>query len=221
MAVQKNFVVKNGLQVSNNLIIANPDSVRVGIATSVPQYTFDVRGLAGISTVIVRNELALQSRLSAGSTIGKSGQYLVSTGTGVTWASLPNTRKVYTQTATTGQKTFTGLSYVPGLLDVYINGVKLQGIGTTTTDEFTATTGNSVTLDDACFGGESVEFVAYSSYNVAGNLGVEENIYTTGIVTSIGGFISVANTTPIQISLTGNQLTFTAVGVGSTTLTLS
>jgi hypothetical protein len=46
------------------------------------------------------------------------------------------------------------------------------------------------------------------------------NINATGIVTATNGFISVGNTTPIQISLVGNQLTFTAVGIGSTTLTL-
>ena len=46
------------------------------------------------------------------------------------------------------------------------------------------------------------------------------NINATGVVTSTNGFISVANTTPIQISLVGNRLTFTAVGIGSTTLTL-
>lgn len=46
------------------------------------------------------------------------------------------------------------------------------------------------------------------------------NLNVTGIVTSTGGFISVGNTTPIKISLVGNKLTFTAVGIGSTTLTL-
>lgn len=42
-----------------------------------------------------------------------------------------------------------------------------------------------------------------------------------GIVTASGGFISNENSTPIQISLNGNQLTFTASGIGSTTITLS
>jgi hypothetical protein len=46
------------------------------------------------------------------------------------------------------------------------------------------------------------------------------NINATGIVTATNGFISAGNTTPITISLVGNLLTFTAVGIGSTTLTL-
>ena len=68
--------------------------------------------------------------------------------------------------------------------------------------------------------------------NTSGNLGIGTTNPTsaltvsgdgsfTGVVTATGGFISVGNTTPIQISLIGNQLTFTAVGIGSTTLTLS
>jgi hypothetical protein len=58
----------------------------------------------------------------------------------------------------------------------------------------------------------------------AGNLGIgttnpTEKLTVSGTVLA-DGFISVGNTTPIQISLVGNKLTFTASGIGSTTLTL-
>jgi hypothetical protein len=43
---------------------------------------------------------------------------------------------------------------------------------------------------------------------------------TTGSVFAPDGFVSTANTTPIQIQLVGNLLTFEAVGIGSTTFTL-
>ncbi len=221
MAVQKNFVIKNGLEVDNNLIFANADLNRVGISTNNPQHTFDVIGGIGASTLTVRDELILEGTVSVGSSIGDVGQYLISTGEGVAWQSLPNSRKIYTEIADVGIKTFSSFTYIPGLLDVFINGVKLKGDGTSPEHEFTATTGNSVILDDPCFGGETVEFVVYSSYSVAGTVGIQENVYTTGIVTSLGGFISVGNTTPIQIKLSGNILTFTAVGIGSTSFTLS
>lgn len=221
MGISKNFVIKHGLEVNNNLIVANPDLNIVGINTNDPQHTFDVIGGIGASTLTVRDELLIEGTLSAGSSIGGVGQYLISTGEGVAWQSLPNSRQVYTQIADVGIKTFTGFTYVPGLLDVYINGVKLKGDGTSPEHEFAATTGNSVILDDPCFGGETVEFVVYSSYSIAGTAGIQENVYTTGIVTSLGGFISVGNTTPIQINLAGNILTFTAVGIGSTSFTLS
>jgi len=39
---------------------------------------------------------------------------------------------------------------------------------------------------------------------------------SAGIVTAVNGFISGANMTPIKITLSGNVLSFTAVGIGST-----
>jgi hypothetical protein len=42
MAVNKAFVVKNGLEVAENLIFANNN--KVGIGTTIPDYTLDVRG---------------------------------------------------------------------------------------------------------------------------------------------------------------------------------
>jgi len=44
---------------------------------------------------------------------------------------------------------------------------------------------------------------------------------TTGIVTALGGFISGVSTSAVQITFSGNILTFTVVGVGSTNLILS
>jgi hypothetical protein len=60
MAINKNFVVKNGFEVSTDLILANADTRRVGIASTNPQYTLDVAGgigatdfyLTGIGTFV-------------------------------------------------------------------------------------------------------------------------------------------------------------------------
>jgi hypothetical protein len=43
----------------------------------------------------------------------------------------------------------------------------------------------------------------------------------SGIVTAFNGFISVANTTPVRISLSGNRVVFNAVGIGSTSFALA
>jgi len=53
MAVNKNFVVKNGLEVNNDLIMANSSNSRVGIGTSVPHYTLHAMGGIGATTVLV------------------------------------------------------------------------------------------------------------------------------------------------------------------------
>lgn len=44
MAVDKNFVVKNGIEVNSNLIIANANTKKVGIGSTNPRVTLDVRG---------------------------------------------------------------------------------------------------------------------------------------------------------------------------------
>jgi hypothetical protein len=305
MAIQKNFVIRHGLEVDTNLIVADPDTNKVGIGTTVPQYTLHVNGgigatnsiVTGVSTV---NNIVINGRITAGSSLGASGQYLVSTGNGVSWTGIPKLRTVDKKIAGVGATTF-NVTYSVGLLDVFINGVRLSD------DEFTAIDSATVSLNDACFGGETVEFISYStsslgigytgiqgltileegtpigsplqvtsinfvgasvtaigagvgvtvflsdyvsfsgiasysdvagistysetsgissysdvagiSTNVIGGIASVTSVIA-GIVTATDGFISVGNTTPIQISLIGDQLTFTAVGIGSTTLTL-
>jgi len=44
MAVNKNFVIKNGVEVAENLIFASSDLEKVGIGSTVPNDTLDVRG---------------------------------------------------------------------------------------------------------------------------------------------------------------------------------
>jgi hypothetical protein len=274
MAVQKNFTVKNGFEVSGDLIYADSNQNKVGIATTNLTHTLTVKGDISVTNVDVGNQLTINGPLSLGSSLGASGQFLVSTGAGVTWSQLPGLRTTQTFTATEGQSTF-NFSYNPSVgVDAYVNGIKLPP------SEYNATNGASILLNDPCFDQDTVEFVAYSvsalaigntgitgltiqdegiSVGNAGNIvslnfvgagvtstlsgfgvtvylsdyasssGVSTSVIggiasvtsvTAGIVTATNGFISVANTTPIQISLVGNQLTFTAVGIGSTTFGL-
>jgi hypothetical protein len=48
MAVNKNFVVKNGLEVNTNLIVADTDAQKVGIGTTIPRYLLHVNEGTGI-----------------------------------------------------------------------------------------------------------------------------------------------------------------------------
>ena len=154
----KNFVVKHGLEVNNNLIFADRDTNKVGIATTTVNYTLHVNGGIGATTAVITgittvNNLVIQGSVKANSSTGSAGNYLVSTGVGITWIS-PRVSNVFTATA--GQTTFSA-NYTVGLVDVYINGIRLIP------SEFTATNGTSVVLNDACFGDETVELVVYSS----------------------------------------------------------
>ena len=156
----KNFVVKNGLEVNTNLIFADKGTNKVGIATTTPNYTLHVNGGIGATTanlgITTVSNLVISGSVSAANTIGSNGQYLASTGAGVTWKSVvvPRTSTVYT--AGIGSTSFS-VSYTVGLVDVYINGIRLAPT------EFTATDGVSVGVADSCFGGETVELVVYNS----------------------------------------------------------
>ena len=53
MAVNKNFVVKNGLEVATDVILANATTKNVGIGSTTPQFTLDVRGGIGATDIQV------------------------------------------------------------------------------------------------------------------------------------------------------------------------
>lgn len=82
---------------------------------------------------------------------------------------------------------------------------------------------NGVNVDNHLAIGNENNYWIYGndSYKVGiGTDSPEEKLHVNGAIRAEEGFISVGNTTPITISLIGNQLIFTAVGIGSTSFTL-
>ena len=53
MAVNKNFVVKNGLEVATDVILANATTKKVGIGSTTPVFTLDVKGGIGATDIQV------------------------------------------------------------------------------------------------------------------------------------------------------------------------
>ena len=53
MAVNKNFVVKNGLEVASNAVLVDGSSKNVGIGSTQPTKTLDVRGGIGATDIII------------------------------------------------------------------------------------------------------------------------------------------------------------------------
>ena len=135
-----------------------------------------VTGLTETDTLTTGNA-TFTGTVSAASTTGTSGQYLRSTGVGVSWATFPSTRSTSTQTATAGQTSF-NFTYTVGYLDVFVNGVKLPP------SEFTASNGSTVVLDDAAFENDTLEFVSY--YNAPGSGTGAQNLTSLADVTITG-----------------------------------
>lgn len=163
MGVNKNFVVKNGLEVDTNLILADATINGVGIGTSNIYYKLHVNGGIGATDLYVSGIATLpyvkfSGTVAAGTSEGAVGQYLVRAGTGVTWQNLPSLRTTSTVTATASQTDFV-FSYTVGLVDVYVNGVKLSS------SEYTASDGINIVLNQPCFGDETIEFISYTSVN--------------------------------------------------------
>ena len=116
-------------------------------------------------------------------TAGVDGYVLTTVGTGVSWsnitATLPQTRTTASVSATAGQTAFT-FDYNVNYLDVFINGVKLGAA------EFTATNGTSITLGEACFAGDVVEFISYSVQGVGTGTVSSTNDLTDVTLTGVG-----------------------------------
>ena len=70
MAVNKNFVVKNGFEVNTNLIVADATTDKVGIGTTIPQYGFHVIGGIGVTNSYVSGISTITNELR----VGSSGQ---------------------------------------------------------------------------------------------------------------------------------------------------
>ena len=148
---------------------------RVGIGSTIPTAeldvdgTFNVTGHTETDTLQVSGIATFGNAVSAGGTTGTDGQYLKSTGVGVTWASFPTLRTTQTNSAANGQTTF-NFTYNVNFLDVFINGVKL------TSSEYTASNGTSVVLTTPAFENDTVEFHSYNTTSTGGSGGGASNL---------------------------------------------
>ena len=73
MAVNKNFVVKNGLEVNDNLLVADTNSQKVGIGTSVSSYTLHVLGGIGATDSYVTGVGTFLSDVYIGGNLNVTG----------------------------------------------------------------------------------------------------------------------------------------------------
>jgi len=184
--------------------------LNVGIASySENQTTLSVVGISSFQQVV------LNGSVSTGTTTGISGQYLKSVGTGVTWASFPTLITGNVFTAGVAQTSF-AVSYNVGFVDVYINGVRL------TDSEFIGTSGTSIVLNESCFGGETVDILAYNTTsNGSGGGGISTESQTLngvlglGNTSSLGMSVGVITSTSFVGNLTGTATFATNAGIAT------
>ena len=207
MGINKNFVVRNGLEVANTLLYANDETNRIGINSGTPEHALDVIGDAAIDG-------ALFSPVSLGGTSGVSGQYLQSTGDKWRWESFPKSRQTEKYTLTAGQTRIpasgsfgTFLLTETDLTSVFLDGVKL-----TEGDYVINSGGGSITLFAAAFGGEEVEIIGHGAASVgAGNTGIlGVSVRKAGIDSGTPGRIQILDFVGLGVTLDGTTGLVTA-----------
>jgi hypothetical protein len=194
MAINKNFVISNGLEVNEDLLFADPDTKRVGINTNIPNYELDIIG-----------SLSIGGKISAGGTTGEMGALLESTGDGIRWRPQSTLRVVESYNAVEGQTIFPSTGFFPfdnaDFLDVFVDGVKLAA------DEYNGYDGNTrIQLTAPSLGGETVEVVAYSATIVAaGYTGIQGlTVAEEGTVIGLSDGVKLINFVGAYITAIGS-----------------
>lgn len=228
MGIQKNFVVKNGLEVDENTLYVDSDANKVGIGTIFPDVELRVIGSIGCtdfdatrnlrsSGISTFNEVQFTGgSITIGSTFGQPGQYLRSTGGGVEWASFPTTvRAQQTFIAENDQTTF-DYAYNIGFLDIYVNGVKLRGDGVSDVSDFIANNGVNFAINEECFEGDIVEVAAYNPAAVGGgNTGILGlTIQEEGVIVGNPNGVNSINFIGVAITAVGSGAGVTVYGTG-------
>jgi hypothetical protein len=136
---------------------------KVGINSSSPVGTLDVvgdvnvLGSLGISTLTVDNiALGVGASITIAGIAGSDGQYLGSTGTGITWANFPNLRTGFSTVGILSQTNIQTL-YNTNFLDIFVNGVLLDS------SEYTALNGIDIIFDEPFLGGENIDIFSYNT----------------------------------------------------------
>jgi hypothetical protein len=187
----KNFIVKNGIEVDGNLIYANPVTNKVGIKTSTPSVELDVNGDIRANNLTLSNFLSLNGNLEINGELGEEGYYITKTGTGITWSPIPGMRTLASFVSNPGQVQFIVNYNISTGVDVFINGARL------TSDDYNATSGTDIEVLIPLFGGEKVDIIAYSVFgNASPGITIQDNSTPVGTQNAINkinfvGFSSV------------------------------
>jgi hypothetical protein len=205
VSINKAFVVKNGFEVSTNLILANADTGKVGIATTSPQYTLHVAGGIGVTDAYVSGIGTFADELN----VGLGGTVLTVLGIGNSigiGTALPQYLLDIRSPVSTGQTAL----YVQGdvritgdlnLDDVTLDDAVIQDLYVTNTSIFDGfSLFNSNVLIDAALNivGLTTTFNGYVDINNSVDVGVDLNV--VGLST-FNGYVDINNSVDVGVDL--------------------
>ena len=229
-AINKNFVIKNGLEVDTDLILADPQTNKVGIGTTVPQYTLHVNGGIGVTDLYVSGIATITTGIVTNLT--STNLNVTGVGTIVTGniTNLTNTNLNVTGIATIATLNATGIGVTN--FTVY-NNLSVGGISTFTNGPVLIGSGTST-------GTASQRLQVTGGTYVSGNLGIGSTNPTsalfvvgdarvTGVITAttfsgnvnagVGTITTLGSTSGTITNLTGTAGTITTLNSTSGTIT--
>ena len=168
MAVNKNFVVKHGLEVNSDLIIADSSNKRVGIGSTIPGYTLEVIGGIGVTDINATGIATVKKTLQ----VGSSGTVISAFESGLVGIGTTNPAYLLDVRTSTGATTGTTVLYVRG--DATVTG-NLDVAGDIQYDE--------VTGRNLYISGLST-FVGVSTFESA--VGFRTDVFVSGMSTIVG-----------------------------------
>jgi hypothetical protein len=221
VSISKNFVIKHGLEVSTDLILANADTNKVGIGTTNPQFTLDVAGgigatdfyLTGIGTFVDELNVGLGGTVLTVLGIGNS----IGIGT-----ALPAYLLDIRSPVSTGQTAL----YVQGdvritgdlsLDDVTLDDATIQNLTVTealnVTSPGISTFGGYVDINDSVDISSNLNVVGLST--LGGYVDINANADFSGTInvvglSTLGGYVDINNSVDISNNL--NVVGLTTLG---------
>jgi len=213
MAINKNFVVKNGFEVNTNLIVADAANDRVGIGTTITKHQLHIIGGIGATHSFVTGVSTIGNELR----VGTNGQVF----------------SVIAGSAGAGKSVGVGTAYPAYLLDVrspvstgqtalYVYG-DLKVTGDLSTDDITLDQAdlNRLFVSQAAQlnGGATLYVTGISTFNgytdINNSVDISTNLRVTGVTTSTTYKVGAAQT----INATGINITGVSTFSGITTVT--
>ena len=201
-AINKNFVIKNGIEVGENLIYGDKTNLKVGIGTTVPNYTLDVRGGIGATSVSVGQTITANSGIFTSFNVSGVATVTTLNATGVAATAI---RSTWSQVGL-------GLTFTTGIATNFT----VSGVGTITTLNATGVTATVVSSTWSQVGAGLTFTTGIGTNLTVSGVGTITTLNATGVAAT------AIRSTWSQVGLgltftTGIATNFTVSGVGTIT----